>query len=53
MTAAECKPPEQYFIRTLGLPAAFRLIEALTRPWYARRRLHAGQKRSRHPRYTP
>jgi len=68
VTAAEWKPLEKYFIRTLGprrllayipwlssaagtqerkqllraQPAAFRVIEALTRPWYARRRLRLG-----------
>ena len=68
VTAAEWKPVETYFIRTLGprrllayipwlssaagsgerkqllrtQPAAFRVIEALTRPWYARRRLRLG-----------
>lgn len=65
VTAAEWKPTEKYFIRTLGprrllayiawlssaagtqerkqllrtQPAAFRVIEALTRPWHARWRL--------------
>jgi hypothetical protein len=68
VTAAEWKPVDRYFIRTLGprqllayipwlssaadahertqllrtQPAAFRVIEALTRPWFARRQLRLG-----------